>query len=111
MKQAKVYILSRLAGILTEDETGYMFLYEADYLRREEAMPVSLTMPLRERPYYSTTLFPFFDGLIPEGRMLDAAEEVWKVDRRDRMGLLLSCCKNCVGAVSIVPAENDESHG
>ena len=46
-------------------------------------------------------LFPFFDGLIPEGWLLDIAEKNWKLNPRDRMGLLLACCKDCIGAVSI----------
>ena len=111
MKQAKIYVSGRLAGTLTNDETGYMFAYDAGYLRKKDAAPVSLTLPLRERPYYSTTLFPFFDGLIPEGWMLNVAEKAWKINRRNKMSLLLSCCKNCVGAVSIVPIKNEENHG
>jgi serine/threonine-protein kinase HipA len=47
-------------------------------------------------------LFPFFDGLIPEGWLLDIAEKNWKLNEKDRMGLLLTFCKNCIGAVSIV---------
>jgi len=48
------------------------------------------------------TLFSFFDGLIPEGWLLDVAQFIWKLDPRDRMGLLLACCRDCVGAVSII---------
>jgi serine/threonine-protein kinase HipA len=46
-------------------------------------------------------LFPFFDGLIPEGWLLDIAEKNWKLNPRDRMGLLLVCCKDCIGTVSV----------
>jgi serine/threonine-protein kinase HipA len=46
-------------------------------------------------------MFPFFDGLIPEGWLLDIAEKNWKIDSRDRMGLLLACCKDCIGDVSV----------
>ena len=52
-------------------------------------------------------MFPFFDGLIPEGWLLDVAEENWKLDRRDRMGLLLACCRDCIGAVSIKEAKTE----
>jgi HipA-like protein len=40
-----------------------------------DARPVSLTLPIREAPYLSRVLFPFFDGLIPEGWLLDIAEK------------------------------------
>jgi serine/threonine-protein kinase HipA len=39
--------------------------------------------------------------LIPEGWLLEIAEKNWKLDPRDRMGLLLTCCKDCIGAVSV----------
>ena len=71
-------------------------------------MAVSLTLPLQENSFHSSVLFPFFDGLIPEGWLLDIAEKNWKLDSRDRMGLLLTCCRDCIGAVSIIPAEEAE---
>jgi serine/threonine-protein kinase HipA len=105
MKRAKVYMHNQWAGILTEDETGYIFCYDNHYLADENAEPVCLTLPLTETPYCDTILFPFFDGLIPEGWLLDIAEQSWKIDRRDRFALLLTCCKDCIGAVSIIPVE------
>ena len=103
MKQAQVFFKENFAGILTEDENGYTFAYNADYLQNKEAKAVSLTLPLSEKPYNSQVLFPFFDGLIPEGWLLDIAERSWKINLRDRMSLLLACCKDCIGAVSIIP--------
>ena len=109
MRQANVYISGLLVGRLTEDESGYIFTYNAKYLNVRTAAPVSLTMPLRARPYYSTTLFSFFDGLIPEGWLLDIVAKTCRVEPKDRMGLLLACCKNCVGAVSITPANTEQN--
>jgi serine/threonine-protein kinase HipA len=43
--------------------------------------------------------------MIPEGWLLDIAEHTWKLDPRDRMGLLLACCRDCIGAVSVIPLE------
>ena len=103
MKQAKIYIHSNFSGILTEDETGYSFLYDKEYLHSNDVEAVSLTLPLQKEEYHSKVLFPFFDGLIPEGWLLDIAERNWKIDGRDRMSLLLACCKDCIGAVSVVP--------
>jgi serine/threonine-protein kinase HipA len=68
--------------------------------------PISLTLPLKEQPYTSKILFPFFDGLIPEGWLLDIAQNNWKLNPRDRMGLLMACCKDCIGAVSVHPLNN-----
>ena len=108
MKQAKVFFQENFAGILTEDENGYTFMYNADYLQKKDTKAVSLTLPLSEKPYNSQVLFPFFDGLIPEGWLLDIAEQSWKINLRDRMSLLLACCKDCIGAVSIVSLIQEE---
>lgn len=105
MKQANIYFNNELAGILTEDDMGYEFQYDTDYLNSVDALPVSLTLPLTEKPYRDKVLFPFFDGLIPEGWLLDIAEQSWKISARDRFSLLLACCKDCIGNISVIPIE------
>lgn len=89
------------AGIIEETDAGYRFTYDPEYLALPDARPVSLTMPLAARPFESMTLLPFFDGLIPEGWLLDIVSRNWKVDTRDRFGLLLVCCRDTIGAVSV----------
>ena len=60
-------------------------------------------MPLTKEPYEKEMLFPVFDGLIPEGWLLDIAVKSWKIDARDRMSLLMACCKDCIGDISVMP--------
>ncbi len=103
MRKAAIQLSNRTAGWLFENEEGYHFEYDPLYLASENAEPVSVTLPLRASVYSSKILFPFFDGLIPEGWLLEVAEKNWKLNPRDRMGLLLSCCRDCIGAVSVVP--------
>lgn len=111
MRQAEIFYKDRPAGILTENDTGYEFYYLPEYLLSETARPISLTLPLQEKIYTSPTLFPFFDGLIPEGWLLDVALRNTDISILDRMSLLLTCCKDCIGAVSVVPVEEkDEGH-
>ena len=98
----------RLSGILTEDEEGYHFSYDKDYLNLPDAEAISLTMPVTEKVYHSKILFPFFDGLIPEGWLLDIATKSWKLNKRDRMSILLAACRECIGAVSVVPFEDQQ---
>ncbi len=105
MRIAKVYMHDKWAGTLTEDEEGYHFQYKEDYLSGNDPEPVSLTLPLQKEAFHNQVMFPFFDGLIPEGWFLEIAERSWKLDARDRMGLLLKTCFDCVGAVSILPFE------
>jgi len=88
MRKAIIKMDTQIAGCLTQDDKGYHFEYDKAYLTQTEAKPVSLTLPLQETIYSSNILFPFFDGLIPEGWLLDIAEKNWKLNPRDRMGLL-----------------------
>lgn len=103
-RKGKVFFEDRIAGILAEDENGYTFEYDDSYLQKSN-QAISLTLPINKRVIKSKTIFPFFDGLIPEGWLLNLAVENWKLDPRDRMGLLLAVCKDCIGAVSIIPVE------
>jgi len=108
MRKAEIKIHGTTAGWLSQDDEGYHFSYELSYLDLSDAEPVSLTLPLQKVDYNSKLLFPFFDGLIPEGWLLEIAEKNWKLNPRDRMGLLLACCKDCIGAVSIHPVKEEE---
>ncbi len=102
-KEGHVYFDHIPAGIISETDEGYEFVYNTDYLRMPGARPVSLTLPLSDKVYQSKVLFPFFDGLIPEGWLLDIAVEHWKIRPTDRFQLLMASCKDAIGAVSIIP--------
>lgn len=101
-REGKVFFRGIHAGIVWQDEDGYGFAYDQNYLRFAKE-PVSLTLPLRELPFTAKAMLPFFDGLIPEGWLLDITVKNWKLDPKDRMQLLLTACKDCLGAVSIEP--------
>lgn len=100
-RTAYVYIRNSFAGKLCETDEGYSFSYDEQYLESENASAVSLTLPLSEKTYTSKTLFPFFDGLIPEGWLLGVVSRNWKIDTKDRFGVLLVACKDGIGNVSI----------
>ena len=100
-RAAQVYERDDFAGVLRETDEGYSFAYDMAYLSSEEPSPVSLTLPLTEKPYTSKTLFAFFDGLIPEGWLLDVVVRNWKLSEKDRFGILLVACKDPIGNVSV----------
>jgi len=106
VRKAEIKMHDQTAGWLTEDD-GFHFRYDQKYLENEDAQPVSLTFPIQKEEYVSKVMFPFFDGLIPEGWLLDVAQKNWKLNVRDRMGLLLVCCKDCIGAVSVYPVTEE----
>jgi len=107
-RSGQVFFGNLLAGIVWQDDEGYGFVYDEYYLVVKDRQPVSLTLPLRKEPYLSKTMIPFFDGLIPEGWLLDIAVKNWKVNPNDRMELLLITCRDCIGAVSIEPIAINE---
>ena len=102
-REGKVFVDNIFAGIIRQDENGYSFRYDESYLNLKNTKPVSLTLPLSNKIFRSKTMLPFFDGLIPEGWLLAIAEKNWKLNSKDRMGLLLAVCKDCIGNVHIEP--------
>lgn len=109
-RKAKVFNHNILAGLLEEQqEGGYIFTYDKQYLKRDDALAVSLTLPLSNEPYISKWMFPFFDGLIPEGWLLNIASKNWKIPVDDRMGLLMNVCADCIGSVHIMAFEQEQS--
>lgn len=109
MRKAEIKIRDTRAGWLSQDENGYHFVYGGAYSENGKAGTGESNLPVQEAPFASKTLFPFFDGLIPEGWLLDIAEKNWKLRCRDRMGLLLACCKDCIGAVSVHPVNMEDN--
>ena len=104
-RTAYVYVRETFAGTLKETDFGYSFTYDNDYLESENPSAVSLTLPIQAEEYTSKTLFAFFDGLIPEGWLLDIVSRNWKINRKDRFGLLLVACKDPIGNVQIKEAK------
>ena len=104
MRQGKVFYQNHFAGVVTETNDGdYTFEYDNDYIQNFPYQFITFSMPVSEKVFRENRLFPFFEGLIPEGWLLEIASESWKINKNDRMGLLLACCKNCNGAVSVEP--------
>lgn len=111
MRVAEVYYDNVLAGLLKETEDGqFTFQYERDYITNYPNQFITFTMPVRDQIYNDKRLFAFFEGLIPEGWLLDIASKNWKINPNDKMGLLMACCQNCIGAVSVKAVSNGGEH-
>ena len=106
-KKAFVYYDGKKAGVLEKTSTGYVFEYDQEYLASSQSRPVSLTMPLNKQKFESQKLFPFFEGLLPEGWFLNIVSHTLKIDRDDKFELLLHLGKDTIGAISIIPQEDD----
>jgi serine/threonine-protein kinase HipA len=102
---ALVYYMDKKAGLLKKTEDGYEFEYDLSYLNDIDAKPISLTIPLTQKKYFSERLFSFFENLLPEGFLLDMTVAKLKIDKNDKFNILLHVGKDTVGAVSIEPLE------
>lgn len=101
-RKGKVFYREIFAGEIFENENGYVFQYDDSFLNNKAYPAISFTLPKQKGTYKSKTLFPFFDGLIPEGWLLNLTQNIWKLNRKDRFGILLTVCEDCIGAVSVV---------
>ena len=109
MRRGAIFYGDNLAGTLTETDDGeYVFTYTDQYIEKYPDQFLTFSMPVKKIDYRDKKLFSFFDGLIPEGWLLEIASKSWKINPNDRMGLLLACCQNCIGAVSVKPVDEKE---
>lgn len=100
-RRGQVSLDGRPVGVIEETDAGTRFTYDAAWLARPDAFPISLTMPLRPEPYDARGLLPFFENLLPEGWLLEFATAKLKIPKDDGFGLLLATCADCVGAVEV----------
>ena len=101
-KRGKVFVEDSFAGIIEQKDGFFTFTYDDEYLNNPSTLALSLTMPKRSEAYSQKTMLPFFDGLIPEGWLLNIIEGNWKINPRDRMSLLLLACRDSIGNVSVI---------
>ena len=101
MRKASVMFKDAMAGVIEETGTGYRFTYDPGYLA--SGNPIGVAFPVRAEPYESRTLFPFFQGLLPEGWFREVVCQTLKIDPKDNFGLLVKACGDCIGAVWIKP--------
>lgn len=101
MRFASVYYKDIYCGELRELEDSFQFQYDQNYLNSDNPKPISLSLPLRKDAYNSNVLFPFFDGLIPEGYILDLIANKYDIRKTNRFALLLVSGCDTIGAVTV----------
>lgn len=99
MRKAKVFNHDIFAGYLIENDNGsYSFIYDKDYIGDS----ISLSMPKKNKTRYDFQKFPpFFEGLLPEGVMLEALLKRAKIDRNDLFTQIITVGSDLVGSVTI----------
>jgi serine/threonine-protein kinase HipA len=104
MRKAVVYAHGKRAGVLTEiSPQEYMFTYDDDY----SGQAISLTMPVDQKKFSFNGFPPFFEGLLPEGIMLEGLLRISKIDKKDYFSQLMATGADLVGAVTVKPIEDE----
>lgn len=86
---------------LSSDATR--FTYDNNYLTQPKARPISPTLPLRPEPFDSPGLHPLFEGLLPQGWLLDIDVRKYRLRSGDQFGLLLATGRHTIGAIEVIP--------
>jgi len=105
----RVYLNNRRVGTLSRARSGAIeFSYDADWLAWDHALPVSLSLPLRETPYRGEPVSAVFENLLPDSDKLRrlVAE---KVGARgvDAYSLLAKIGHDCIGALQFIAGDED----
>ena len=101
MRQCKVFVHGREAGILQEtDAKEYVFTYDGEY----HGEPVCLAMPVRKESYHSMHLFPYFYNMLSEGSNRQVQSMLHHIDENDDFGIMMATAQyDTIGAVTVKP--------
>ena len=105
----RVYLNNRLVGHLLKEPGGAIFFrYDESWLGWENAIPVSLSLPLREDAYRGTPVVAVFENLLPDSEPLRrrVAERVG-AEGSDAYSLLAAIGRDCVGALQFIAGDDD----
>ncbi|GLU45255.1 HipA N-terminal domain-containing protein [Allomuricauda sp. NBRC 101325] len=104
MRKAIVYVHGNRAGVLKEiSQSEYYFEYDEGY----DGDAISLTMPIGRKKYSFKSFPPFFEGLLPEGVMLQGLLRIAKIDQKDYFSQLMATGTDLVGAITVKPMEDE----
>ena len=106
-RRGKIFCNGIYAGVLEEEATSgkgivYCFSYDSAYLANSALPPVSLTLPKKDKTFISHIFFPFFYGLLAEGRIKELQCHNLNIDESDHFGRLLKTAgEDCIGAITV----------
>lgn len=100
-----LYMNGRLVGAVEMSRSGAIsFAYDDNWLAWENAIPVSLSLPLDERIYKGQTVIAFLENLLPDNQLIrDRVAARVGASGTDAFHLLQKIGRDCVGALQFVP--------
>jgi serine/threonine-protein kinase HipA len=98
-----VWLHSDLVGYLSEEKGQLGFVYLPEWLAREDALPLSISLPLQREAFSDAQCRGFFSGLLPEGGLRQLIAQRFKISAQNDFALLNAIGGECAGAVSFFP--------
>ncbi len=105
-----VLLNGRLVGLLRLAASGAIsFSYDAEWLAWEHAMPISVSLPLREEAHQGAPVIAYLENLLPDNQAIRE-----RVGARVRAGgtdawhMLEKIGRDCVGALQFVSGTRSE---
>lgn len=105
----RVLLNNEVVGLLWKESSGAInFQYDREWVVKSEAVPVSLSLPLREERYRGGAVQAVFENLLPDSEQLRrlVAERVG-ARGSDAYSLLAEIGRDCVGALQFLPEEEE----
>lgn len=104
MNALAVYLRSEPVGTLEQDASGMLqFTYAAEWLERDDAMPLSRMLPLSPAPYAHKHARSFFAGILPEEGPRAVIARLLGISEGNDFAMLERIGGECAGAVSLFP--------
>lgn len=102
MDLLKIYLYNNFIGTLTKDNLGgIIFQYDEN-----AKYSLSLSLPIRERPYSNAECRGFFNGILPENENVRTIiGKRFGINPKNDFSILKSIGYDCAGAVSFLPED------
>lgn len=98
MRKATVFINGiKAAELIEHNRKSYELNYEQDY----QGHGISLTLPINKKSFAFNQFPTFFEGVLPEGMMLDSLLRTKKIDKDDYFSQLIIVGMDLVGHVTV----------
>lgn len=101
----RVFLNNKPVGTFSKAYGGAIeFQYATSWLEWRHAIPVSLSLPLREDAFRGSAVAAVFENLLPDApRLRQRVAERVGAQSADVFGLLSAIGRDCVGALQFVP--------
>ena len=101
MERLNVFLLGNHAGVLESERGRMTYRYLPEYLARQDAVPLSHTMPLQDKTFDSQTTRTFFENILPPEVVRKKLGKILHLSRNNIFGFLKAIGGDCAGAVSL----------